>query len=131
MAERRTKVYRGLQEQQRDEADAIAHGWTVVSRDSEPGGYRVTYELGSAWAETTLPSEPRGPRKATWLFILWNLAFAVLALVRVATGGYVGDTWEQTLRSITESGLLMGLGLVWFVGLVVISIIWLRSRRRD
>src|SRR5262245_4626744 len=55
MAERRTKVYLGRQEQQRDEADAIAHGWRVVSRDSRREGYRVTYEYGPGWASATGP----------------------------------------------------------------------------
>ena len=76
MAETRTKVYQGLQEQQRDEADAVAHGWRVVARESEREGYRVTYELGSGWSDTSTPRHRRGLRKATWLVIIWNVAFA-------------------------------------------------------
>jgi len=43
----------------------------------------------------------------------------------------MGDTWDETLRNISQSGAMVGLGLAWLVGLAVISIIWLRSRRRD
>jgi hypothetical protein len=130
VAERRTKVYLGKQEQRRDEADAVAHGWRVISRDSGPEGYRVTYELASSWAGATDRPPARGIRRVTWLFILWNLVFLVAVAVRISTGGYLDGDLQTTIRSVTHSGLLAGIGLVWLIGFLVIGMLWLRGRSR-
>ena len=130
MAERRTKVYHGLQEQQRDEADAAAHGWTVVARDSAPEGYRVTYELGSAWATTTEPKRRRGLRKATWLLLIWNVAFLLLFLLLPGVRGSINGRYDESIARFAESALLVGIGFIWLIGFVVTGLIWFGSRPR-
>jgi hypothetical protein len=127
MAERRTRVYLGRQQQRRDEAEATAHGWSIVSRDSGPEGYRVTYELRSAWGESAAP-RPRGVRPVTWLLLIWNLVLLPILLVRIVNGGYLGDSIDASITTMSHSSLLVTLGLVWFVGLLVISVLWLRGR---
>ena len=126
--ERRTKVYHGRQEQERDEADAVAHGWRVVSRDSGREGYRVVYELDAPYASAGVPTRRRGIRTISWLFVIWNLAVLAVLLVRVTTGGYLDGTTQQSFDAITQSGLLMGLVLAWLVGVVVLGLLWFRGR---
>jgi Ca2+/H+ antiporter len=130
MAERRTKVYHGLQAQQRDEADAVTHGWRVVTRDSGPEGYRVTYELGSGWERTAPPPRRRGLRKSTWLVIIWNVLLLSLLLLISAARGYVNGTYDETITRFAQSALLVGLGVIWLVGFLVTGLIWLASRPR-
>lgn len=131
MTETRTKVYQGLQEQQRDEADAAAHGWRVVARESEPQGYRVTYELGPEWADASEPiRRRRGLRKATWLVIIWNVAFLLLFLVLPGARGYIDGSYEESITRFAESALLVGLGFIWFIGFLVTGLIWFMSRPR-
>lgn len=130
MAKRVTKVYQGRQEQERDEADAVAHGWRVVARDSGRGGYTVTYELASGYGSSE-PARRSGIRGITWLFLLWNLVFLALIAWRIATGGYVGGTFQETFDSVVESRLLLGLIVAWLVGFLVLGLLWLRGRRGD
>ena len=131
MAEQRTKVYHGLQEQQRDEADALANGWRVVSRDSGPEGYRVTYELGSGWEPTAPAVRRRGLRKSTWLVIIWTLLFIALGLAVATARGYVNGISDETFTRLTQSALLVGLGVIWLDGFLVRGLIWLLSRPRS
>jgi hypothetical protein len=131
MAQRQTKVYQGRQEQERDEADAVAHGWRVVSRDSGPAGYKVTYELASPYATTTESKGSGGVRGITWLFLLWNLVFLILIAWRLATGDLVGGTTQQVIDAITGSRVLMALVAVWLIGLVVLAVLWFRGRSKD
>jgi hypothetical protein len=123
MAERRTKVYQGRQEQERDEADAVAHGWRVVSRDSGREGYRVVYELDSPYASRQQPT--RGPRvrRITWVFVFWTLAFLAVILVRISTGGY------PSVGSMIQSPVISGLALAWLVGAIFLGLLWFRGRR--
>ncbi len=128
----RTKVYHGRQAQQRDEADAAAHGWRVVSRASEPAGYRVTFEFGSGWAGTPTPRRRRrGLRKATWLIVFWNVGFVLLWLAIVPwTHATLDGVDDETLTLVRQAALSLGLAFVWFIGLLVASLIWFMSRPR-
>ena len=130
MAETRTKVYHGRQEQQRDEADAAAHGWRVVSRESEPEGYRVTYEFGSGSADTSVPRRHRrGLRKATWLVIIWNVAFALLWLATVPWArATVDGVYDEGFTKVGQAALTIGFGVIWLMGLLVTGLIWFMSR---
>ncbi len=131
MAKRVIKVYQGRQEQERDEADAVAHGWRVVSRDSGRGGYTVTYELASGYGSGSEPARRSGIRAITWLFLLWNLVLLVLIGWRVATGGYLGGTLQQTFDLILQSQIVLGLIAVWLIGFLVLGLLWLRGRTTD
>jgi len=126
MAERLTKVYTGRQEQERDEAEAVAHGWRVVSRDSGPRGYEVVFERDLPPASTA--TSGGGIRGITWLFILWNVVLLALIAWRVVAGDHVGATVQETIDSVRQSGELLALGVVWLVGLVVLGLLWFRGR---
>ncbi len=132
MAETRTKVYHGRQAQQRDEADAAAHGWRVVSRASEPEGYRVTYEFGPGWAATPSPRQRRrGLRKATWLILVWTVACMLLWLAIVPSAhATIDGAYDETLTMVRQAALSLGLGFVWCIGMLVTGLIWFMSRPR-
>ncbi len=132
MAETRTRIYYGRQAQQRDEADAAAHGWRVVARASEPEGYRVTYEFGSGWADSSVPRrDRRGLRKATWLGIIWSLAFALLWLATVPwASATVDGVYDESFTKVGQAALTIGIGFIWFIGFLVTSVIWFLSRPR-
>jgi hypothetical protein len=132
VAETRAKVYRSLQEQQRDEAEAAAYGWHVVSRDSAPQGYRVTYRLGSEWADPGPAASRRGPRKATILVILWTTALVVLWLLLLPMAkGTVDGTFSGDLASMSQRTVTLGLLGIWFAGFCITSLFWLVSRPRS
>ncbi len=131
MTERRTKVYRGRQEQERDEAEAVAHGWRVVSRDSGRAGYTVVFERIDPYAPTTESRGGGGVRGITWLFLLWNIVLLGLIGYRVATGNYLEGTARQIFDSITGSTLMLGLIVVWLIGFVVLAFLWFRGRSND
>jgi hypothetical protein len=126
-----TKVYQGRQEQERDEADAVAHGWRVVSRDSGRRGYTVTYELASAYGSTTQPARRSGIRAISWLFLLWNLVTLGLIAWRLATGGYLSGTLQETLDLVLQSRIVLGLIVAWLIGVLVLGLLWLRGRTTD
>jgi hypothetical protein len=133
MTETRTKIYHSLQQQRRDEAEAAAFGWTVLSRDSGPEGYRVTYQLGSSWgAPTEAPPRRGGIRRATVLFILWNLLVAGLLVLLMAPGvrSRIDDVVGSDVATVSQATLASYILVVWVVGLLVTSLIWLLSRPR-
>jgi hypothetical protein len=129
MAERQTKVYQGRQEQERDEAEAVAHGWRVVSRDSRNEGYKVTYERGLPLSTTR--SSGGGIRGITWLVLMWNVVLGVLVGWRIATGTDLAGTTQQAVDAITRSVVVLGLVGVWLIGDLVLAFLWIRGRSGD
>jgi len=128
MAERLTKVYTGRQEQERDEAEAVAHGWRVVSRDSGREGYKVTFERDVA--PVSAESSGGGIRGVTWLFLIWNVVLLGLLAWRIVAGDHLGGTVQETIESVRQSGEVLALGAVWLIGLVVLGFMWFRGRSR-
>jgi hypothetical protein len=127
MAETREKLYRSLQEEHRDRAEAAAHGWQVVARDSVPQGYRVTYQLAAEWSSESDERSRPGPRKATLLIILWTVALAAAWLLAGPWAqGIFGGAVAEDLDNVGRPTILA----IWFVGFLVISAIWLISRPR-
>jgi hypothetical protein len=132
VTETRTKVYRSLQEQQRDEAEAASYGWHVVTRDSAPEGYRVSYQLGSEWADPAPATSPRrGLRRSTLLVILWTAGMVLLWLLLVPRAhGAVDGRFDGDLATMSQTTLTLGLLGIWFVGFCITSLIWFMSRPR-
>ncbi|MET0772411.1 MAG: hypothetical protein ABWZ82_04945 [Candidatus Limnocylindrales bacterium] len=128
MAERLTKVYTGRQEQERDEAEAVAHGWRVVSRDSGREGYKVTFERDVP--PVSAESSGGGIRGVTWLFLIWNVVLLGLLAWRIVAGDHLGGTVQETIDSLRQSGEVLALGAVWLIGLVVLGLMWFRGRSK-
>jgi hypothetical protein len=73
-------------------------------------------------------------RKATWALAIWN----VLMLLWTATlAGGIGDCAGESGWALTvcEAGRALGTGMgipfvviVWFIGFIVLGLIWLMSR---
>jgi hypothetical protein len=103
MPETREKVYHTEDEHIRDEADAVAHGWSVIRRESLPNGaLRVLYEHPdrSQWASPDQATQ--GPVSARRSDL--NLAAAAVAVggLMVAAGAFL--PWA-TVVGLSVSGI--------------------------
>ena len=73
-------------------------------------------------------------RKATWALVIWT----VLAIIWVAGGvGAVGDLGPAG-SDAEEAGRAIGAGLgftfiifIWFIGFIILGLVWLMSRPKD
>lgn len=72
-------------------------------------------------------------RKATWALVIWT----VLAVIWIASGiGAVSDLPAGS--EAEEAGRAIGAGLgvtfiivIWFIGFIVLGLVWLMSRPKD
>jgi hypothetical protein len=73
-------------------------------------------------------------RKATWALVIWNVLMILWAAsYSVGVGDCAGEI--GTASSVCEAGRAIGVELgvsliifVWFTGLIVFGLVWLRSR---
>ena len=73
-------------------------------------------------------------RKATWALLIWT----VLAVIWIAAGaGSVGEL-PATGSEAEQAGRAIGAGLgitfiiiIWFLGFIVLGLVWLMSRPKD
>lgn len=103
----------------------------------------LRYWDGSQWTDHRAPvarqpaaagsTKRRGPRKMTWVLIIW----CALILVWAIAGGSNADCGEErneSLRSACEAGAGIGILLILligFFGFVFLSIIWFMTRPKD
>ena len=77
-------------------------------------------------------------RKATWVLLIWN----VLMLIWVVTGigGVSNNCAGETGDALTacQAGTAIGAGIgvtflivIWFIGFIVLGLIWLMSRPKE
>ena len=76
-------------------------------------------------------------RKATWALVIWNV-FMVLWLASTLRGEFSCDRETGAARAVCDAGASIGttygaslVGVAWFVGFIVIGLIWLASRPRS
>lgn len=77
-------------------------------------------------------------RKATWALVIWTTVFVIwivagIASVPVPTVADCGVLDQQTCQAATNIGAGIGvtfLLIVWFIGFLILSLIWFMSRPR-
>jgi hypothetical protein len=127
MPETREKVYHTEDEHVRDEADAVAHGWSVIRREPLPNGsLRVLYEHPerSQWAAPEQASQRTASARRSDL----NLAAATVAVggLMIAAGAFL--PWA-TVVGLSVSGTEGSDGWIVLALGAVLSFIGLRNLR--
>lgn len=155
MGEQQTAVYRGIGrayvagEYQRDAQKAAGAGFVPVSESwrEENGEWLLTvvYEQGAsrpmspAAGETQTRSTGRGLplprwRKATWALVIWTglmLLWVVTGVSAVGNMSPAGSQVEQAGRAVGAGIGVTFIVLIWFVGFIVLALVWLMSRPKD
>jgi hypothetical protein len=73
-------------------------------------------------------------RKATWALVIWTV---LIVIWMVSAGGAIGDMAPAGSEA-EEAGRAIGAGIgftfilmIWFLGFIVLGLIWLMSRPKD
>lgn len=72
-------------------------------------------------------------RKMTWVINVWNVVFLIWIIVGIADRASKNcPKGDQLCVSASDAGTSIGVGLIiflWFIGFLVLSIIWFMTRR--
>jgi Protein of unknown function (DUF2510) len=89
-------------------------------------------------AASASPSKRRGPRKMTWVLIILTVIMAAWAIGGgIAAGSECDEVrggYQGAKEAGCEAGTAIGVGLIvllWFMGFVVLSLIWFMTRPKD
>ena len=72
-------------------------------------------------------------RKMTWALIIWSVLMLIWVIAGTS-GANCGSKGDQYSKAGCEAGTGIGVGIViflWFVGFVVLSLIWFMTRPKD
>ena len=68
------------------------------------------------------------PRKATWALVLWT-GLAVFICAGIACEKCTGTLPNTTVTcQVAQGGAITVVAVLWFLGFIVLSLIWLMSR---
>jgi hypothetical protein len=70
-------------------------------------------------------------RKMSWALIVWSALCLVWIITGASSSNCAGDQYSQ---AGCQAGTAIGVGLIiglWFLGFVVLSLIWFMSRPKD
>lgn len=77
-------------------------------------------------------------RKATWALLIWNVLMIVWVVGGVSSVGdsCAGETGDALAACQAGSAIGAGLGVsvlifIWFIGFIVLGLIWLMSRPKE
>ena len=70
-------------------------------------------------------------RKATWTIVIWTALMAALAIAAANSGNQTcaRQTYASSCSAWTAIDVML-LVLIWFIGFIVVGLIWLLSRPR-
>ncbi len=126
MASTQIRIYRTQEEQAADEADAKEHGWVVLERGWTSDG-RIQVVYGDR-----LAARGRRIRLSSIAIAIWCGLMLLLAITMVNAQAHCDAASYQGACQAGETlgrGIgVVAIGFVWFIGFLVLSLIWFATR---
>jgi len=101
---------------------------------------RLGKHLGAGYKQRKgLSMNPLQWRKMTWVLNIWNVIFLIWIIAGVSDRSSKtceASTYlsKQDCIAASDAGTTIGVGLIiflWFLGFVVLGLVWFMTRRRD